>query len=69
MEVLGEEMWTTGAIPPSLYACSYQQAVVDRIGRWPLLGHIYVNRYWPIVTLCMVYCSCVGLPLAHGSAI
>ena len=33
MEVLWEEMWTTGATPPSLYACIHQQAVVDRIGR------------------------------------
>jgi len=33
MEVLREEMWTTGAIPPSLYARIHQQAVVDRIGR------------------------------------
>jgi len=33
------------------------------------LRHIYVNRYWPTRTLCMVYCSCIGLPLSHASAV
>jgi len=58
MEVLREEMWTTAAIPLSLYARIHQQAVVGRIGRRSHLRHIYVNRYWPTRTLCMVNCSC-----------
>jgi len=69
MKVLEENIWTTAAIPLSLYACIHQQAVVDRIGRRPHLRHIYVNRYWPTRTLCMVYCSCIGLPLAHALVI
>ena len=29
IEVLEEEMWTTAAIPLSLYTCVYQQAVIS----------------------------------------
>ena len=53
-------MWTTAAIPLSLYACIHQQAVVGRIGRRPHLRRIYVNREYTR--------TLHGILAAHASA-